>query len=94
VRASGGKCIPAFYRPLDKPTWSLLCATKPVFADRNRKTVRVMNIAEMLLLQTFPRHYNMSRASVLGSEHDRVRLVGNAVPPVIAKKFLSALYGS
>lgn len=92
VRASGGKCVPAFYRPLDKPTWSLLCATKPVFADKDRKTVRVMNTAELLLLQTFPSDYNMSSASVLGSEHDRVRLVGNAVPPIIARKLLAPLH--
>ena len=82
----------AFYRSVDKPTWSLLCACKPVFADKDRKTVRVMNIKELLRVQMFPSSYNMPSAAVFGSDHDRVRLVGNAVPPIISKKLLAPLY--
>lgn len=87
IRASGGKCTEYFYRPLSQPTWSLLCACKPVYVSESRSCVRVMHIQELLLLQTFPRSYRMKskgHLSFLGTEADRVRLVGNAVPPRIA----------
>lgn len=92
IRGSAGKCIPKYYKSIDEPTWAILCACKPVYADANRKTLRVMTVRELLQLQTFPRSYRMPSTIVLGSEADRVRLVGNAVPPLIARKLLSALH--
>ena len=84
IRASGGKCIDLFYRRIDKPTWSVLCACKPVYADASKRTLRVMNIREILTLQTFPDYFKMPQ--IIGKEADRVRLIGNAFPPLIAKK--------
>ena len=76
IRASGGKCIDLFYRRIDKPTWSVLCACKPVYADASKRTLRVMNILEILTLQTFPDYFKMPQ--IIGKEADRVRLIGNA----------------
>jgi site-specific DNA-cytosine methylase len=87
IRASGGKCTDYFYRTVSEPTWSLLCACKPVYAAHDQSCIRVMHIREMLRIQTFPDSYRMKSSGhlgMLGSESDRVRLVGNAVPPLIA----------
>jgi site-specific DNA-cytosine methylase len=92
IRASGGKCTESFYRSLSEPTWSLLCACKPVYVSKERSCVRVMHIQELLTLQTFPSSYRMKsrgHLSLLGTEADRVRLVGNAVPPRIAEMLVS-----
>ena len=94
VRASGGKCTAYFYRSVDEPTWALLCACKPVWASAQRKCVGVMRVREILRIQTFPDTYRMGSKGILGSfgtEGDRVRLVGNAVPPLIASKLMQAL---
>lgn len=94
IRASGGKCQPYWYKRVDEPTWALLCACKPVWASANRKTIRVMHVRELLKLQTFSDSYRMQSKGILGSlgtEADRVRLVGNAVPPLIAFKLMNGL---
>jgi DNA (cytosine-5)-methyltransferase 1 len=89
LRASGGKCIERFYRPLDVPAWCLLTACKPVFVDACGKCVRVLTSAEILTLQTFPVHYRMPPH--LCTEADRVRLIGNAVPPLMSRLLLRPL---
>ena len=94
IRASGGKCTEYFYRSVDEPTWALLCACKPVWASGTRACVGVMRMREMLRIQTFPDTYRMGSKGILGSfgsEGDRVRLVGNAVPPMIACKLMQGL---
>jgi site-specific DNA-cytosine methylase len=96
IRASGGKCTEYFYRSVSEPTWALLCACKPVYAAHDRSCIRVMHIREMLRLQTFPESYRMKSSGhlgMLGSESDRVRLVGNAVPPLVALKLVSIATG-
>lgn len=90
IRASGGKCTPQFYRPLNTPTWALLAAKKPVYVGADHKCVRVMHVREIMRLQTFPACYRLP-PKALGTEADCVRIVGNAVPPLVAKKLLSCL---
>lgn len=89
IRASGGKCVPKFYRSIHVPTWCLLTAGKPVYVDDAGRCVRVMTADELLVIQTFPRSYRMP--SHLCSESDRVRLIGNSVPPLISRLLLSSL---
>jgi site-specific DNA-cytosine methylase len=94
VRASGGKCVECFYRSVHVPTWALLTSCKPVFVSEARECVRVMTVRELLLLQTFPEDYRMEHdghLGSLGSEGDRIRLVGNAVPPEAARKLMLPL---
>jgi len=94
IRASGGKCTAYFYRSVLEPTWALLCACKPVWARADRKCLGVMRVRDLLRLQTFPDTYRMSSKGILGSfgtESDRVRLVGNAVPPLVARKLMQSL---
>lgn len=85
IRASGGKNVPKFYRRLDVPTWCLLTTAKPYYLDAAANRIRPLSCSELLVLQTFPASYVMP--GVL--EADRVRMIGNAVPPLIAKKLLS-----
>lgn len=89
IRASGGKCIEAFYRSIHVPTWCLLTACKPVYVDDAGTCVRVMTADELLVLQTFPPRYRMPKH--LCSESDRVRFIGNAVPPLMSKLLLGPL---
>lgn len=94
IRASGGKNIEYFYRSVHEPTWAILCACKPVYVAEDRSCVRVMHMREILRLQTFPDSYRMQSSGclgMLGTEADRVRLVGNAVPPMIARKLMSSI---
>ena len=89
MRASGGKCIEKFYRPLDKPAWCLLTACKPVYVTEDGRCVRVLTSQELLKLQTFPSSYRMPPH--LCSEGERVKLVGNAVPPLMSRLLLGPL---
>ena len=89
IRASGGKCIEAFYRPLNVPTWCLLTACKPVYVTANGRCVRVMTVPELLELQTFPPAFRMP--THLCTEAARVRLIGNAVPPLMSRLLLKPL---
>lgn len=92
IRASGGKCIELFYRPLDVPTWCLLTACKPVYVNDAGACVRVMSTRELLVLQTFPPRYRMP--AQVCCESDRVRLIGNAVPPLMSCLLLKPLHSS
>jgi site-specific DNA-cytosine methylase len=95
IRASAGKNTEYFNRSLDEPTWALLCTAKPTYTRHNQSCVRVLSMRELLSLQTFPDSYRMKSSGHLGSlasEMDRVRLVGNAVPPLVAEKLMAAVH--
>jgi DNA (cytosine-5)-methyltransferase 1 len=89
VRASGGKCIPKFYRSVDVPTWTLLTACKPVFATSERECIRVFTIKEIERLQTFPAGY--LKVPHMCTSGEAVKFIGNAVPPLMAKLLLGGL---
>jgi site-specific DNA-cytosine methylase len=90
IRASGGKCTEQFYRPLTQPTWTILSACKPVYFTADHRCVRVLTVREIMRLQTFPDSYRMPRGFA-GMEVDRVRLLGNSVPPLFARKLATCL---
>lgn len=101
VRASGGKKPPrestvqqadgtytnanSYYaRSVDKVSWNVLCACKHVWLDEKFETIRVFTLREMCRLQTLPDDFKFTCA-----QGDAVRLVGNCVPPLIARKLMS-----
>ena len=103
VRASGGKKPPAsqtvrtadggwhnpearWARSVDEPTWTLLCACKPVWLCARYRTIRVFTRREICTIQTFPPDYK-----IRCDEADAVRIIGNCVPPLIARKLMSSL---
>ena len=89
IRASGGKCVPQFMRSIHVPTWCLLTACKPVYVTADVRCVRVMTVPELLALQKFPGTFRMP--SHLCTEAARVRLIGNAVPPLMSRLLLKPL---
>jgi DNA (cytosine-5)-methyltransferase 1 len=50
--------------------------------------MRMLKIPELLRIQGFPRNYVLC-----GTQADRKKFIGNAVVPVIPKKWIEALYG-
>lgn len=103
VRASGGRAPAAsktrkddegrwinesarWARRVQVPTWTLLCTAKPVWLSERFKTIRVFSRRELCRTQTFPDAFR-----IRCSEMDAVRLIGNALPPLVAKKLMRAV---
>ena len=104
VRASGGKKPPAastihhpdgtytnadarWARSVDLPTWTVLCAAKPVWLDERFRTIRVFTRREVARLQTLPENFRIHNCD----EMEAIRLIGNCVPPLIARKLMTSL---
>ena len=69
----------------DRPSWTIAASPGPWtgpfhWANRRLRTV------EMAALQGFPREYNLS-----GSRREKVRQMGNAVPPPLARRMVEAV---
>lgn len=69
----------------DRPSWTIAASPGPWtgpfhWANRRLRTV------EMAALQGFPREYNL-----VGSRREKVRQMGNAVPPPLARKMVEAV---
>lgn len=69
----------------ERPSWTIAASPGPWtgpfhWADRRLRTV------EMAALQGFPSNYNL-----VGSRRDKVRQLGNAVPPPLAKRMVEAV---
>lgn len=69
----------------DRPSWTIAASPGPWtgpfhWANRRLRTV------EMAALQGFPREYNL-----IGSRREKVRQMGNAVPPPLARKMVEAV---
>jgi DNA (cytosine-5)-methyltransferase 1 len=72
----------------NRPSWTIAASPGPWtgpfhWASRRLRTV------ELAALQTFPRGYHFA-----GSRRDRVRQIGNAVPPVLASKMVQSVADS
>ena len=72
----------------DKPSWTIAATpgpwTGPFHWDNRR-----LRTSEMAALQSFPRGYQFT-----GSRRERVRQIGNAVPPLLAKAVVGKLMES
>jgi DNA (cytosine-5)-methyltransferase 1 len=69
----------------DRPSWTIAASPGPWtgpfhWANRRLRTV------EMAALQGFPREYNL-----VGSRREKVRQMGNAVPPPLARKMVESV---
>lgn len=69
----------------DRPSWTIAASPGPWtgpfhWANRRLRTV------ELAALQGFPRDYR-----IIGSRRDRVRQMGNAVPPPLARRMIEAV---
>lgn len=49
---------------------------------------RMLMVTELLKIQSFPNGYHLE-----GTETDKKKFIGNAVPPLVAKKIAEAMYG-
>lgn len=69
----------------DRPSWTLAATPGPWTGPFHWNTRR-LRTAEMAALQGFPRGYKIA-----GSRRDRVRQMGNAVPPPLAQRMIEAV---
>ena len=72
----------------DKPSWTLAATPGPwtgPFHWNNRR----LRTVEMAALQSFPRDYKFA-----GNRRERVRQIGNAVPPLLAKAVVETVIAS
>ena len=69
----------------DKPSWTIAASPGPWTGPFHWKNRR-LRTTEMAALQSFPIGYRFT-----GSRRDRVRQIGNAVPPLLAQKMTEML---
>lgn len=86
-------CAEAWHRyTLDQPATTVTgdprLSERCSHRDGGQSTGPRLTIQQALILQTFPPDYPLQ-----GSKSDRFKQVGNAVPPLLAKKILQALTG-
>ena len=72
----------------DKPSWTIPSSPGPWIGPFHWNNRRLRS-TEMAALQSFPEHYKF-----YGSRRSRIRQIGNAVPPLMAKAVLEALFRS
>lgn len=85
IRTQGRECLVPYYgsqsshagRSLDRPIGTL--TTKDRYVVVRGEYARVLTVEEQLALSGFPRSYQLA-----GTRADRVRQIGNAVPPPLA----------
>ena len=73
-------------RTLDQPAWTILSNKELQWWDRRYACIRNLNINETMALQTFPPTYVAGPQSTIS---DFLVGVGNAVPPLFARKLMS-----
>jgi DNA (cytosine-5)-methyltransferase 1 len=69
----------------DKPSWTIASSPGPWTGPFHWKNRRLRTV-EMAAIQSFPRDYKF-----YGSRRSRIKQIGNAVPPLMAKAVLEAL---
>ena len=69
----------------DRPSWTIAASPGP-WTGPFHWTNRRLRTVEMGALQGFPRGYQ-----IIGNRRDRVRQLGNAVPPPLAKRMVEAV---
>lgn len=69
----------------ERPSWTLAASPGP-WTGPFHWTSRRLRTVEMAALQAFPETYHFA-----GSRRDRVRQLGNAVPPLLAKRMIEAV---
>lgn len=69
----------------ERPSWTLAASPGP-WTGPFHWTSRRLRTVEMAALQAFPEAYHFA-----GSRRDRVRQLGNAVPPLLAKRMIEAV---
>jgi len=69
----------------DKPSWTIAASPGPWTGPFHWSSRRLRTV-EMAALQGFPRGYKFS-----GSRRDRVRQIGNAVPPPLAQQMVKSV---
>lgn len=69
----------------ERPSWTLAASPGP-WTGPFHWTSRRLRTVEMAALQAFPEGYDF-----VGSRRDRVRQLGNAVPPLLAKRMIEAV---
>ncbi|MFU2207245.1 DNA cytosine methyltransferase [Solidesulfovibrio sp. C21] len=72
----------------DAPSWTINANPGP-WVGPFHWTSRRLRTPELAAIQTFPNGYTFT-----GSRRDRVRQIGNAVPPLLASKMVSAAVSS
>lgn len=69
----------------DRPSWTIAASPGPWTGPFHWSSRRLRTV-EMAALQGFPKKYEL-----IGSRRDRVRQLGNAVPPPLAKRMVEAV---
>jgi DNA (cytosine-5)-methyltransferase 1 len=69
----------------DRPSWTIAASPGP-WTGPFHWTNRRLRTVEMAALQGLPENYNL-----VGSRRERVRQIGNAVPPPLARRMVEAL---
>ena len=72
-------------RTFDKVSWTVMASSNLQWWDRQYQRVRNLRIPEIMALQTFPASYSFPEGVRVS---DQLRGVGNAVPPLFARKFM------
>jgi site-specific DNA-cytosine methylase len=71
-------------RTLDEPCSTQMCKSLSWWTERF-ETIRILNINETLAIQTFPTDYTFPTGTRV---KDKIKGVGNAIPPLFAKKLM------
>lgn len=69
----------------DRPSWTIAASPGPWTGPFHWESRRLRS-AEMAALQGFPKGYN-----IIGSRREKVRQLGNAVPPPLARRMVEAV---
>jgi DNA (cytosine-5)-methyltransferase 1 len=69
----------------DRPSWTIAASPGPWTGPFHWESRR-LRTAELAALQSFPRGYHFA-----GSRRDRVRQIGNAVPPLLARAMVQSV---
>ncbi|MEL7684457.1 DNA cytosine methyltransferase [Citromicrobium bathyomarinum] len=69
----------------DRPSWTIAASPGP-WTGPFHWTSRRLRTVEMAALQGFPERYNL-----VGSRREKVRQMGNAVPPPLARRMIEAV---
>lgn len=92
-RVHGADVLAAYYgsetggRSLDRPIGTLTTVDR--YALVRGDVARMLSVAEMLALSSFPADYQLA-----GTKRDRVKLIGNAVPPGLAAHVIGSVMGA
>lgn len=73
-------------RGLDEPCWTTMAGHALAWWDKEFNTIRCLNIEETMAIQSFPKDFVFPEGT---KASDKLQGIGNAVPPLFAKIFMT-----